>query len=147
MHTLARKRFPINTSNNICSRQHLHTPGFVGIKGHFRLLPRIRVSSSQFLVQGICFQLLYSPASLHSKVLQRKLNFLTMTSTTGWEYLTQETNSLLSILPNLQFNAWDVSYPGIFENTGHNVQFNPIPPGAATTINQFGTYNVRQLHV
>ena len=52
-----------------------------------------------------------------------------------------------SSLPNLQLNAWDVSYSGIFENTGHNVQFNPIPFGAATTINQFATYNVRQLHM
>ena len=147
MHTLARERFPINTSNNICSCQHLYTPGFVGIKGHFPLLPRIRVSSCQFLILVICFQLLYSPASLHSKVLQRKLNFLTITSKTGWEYVTQEMNSLLSILLNLQFNAWDISYPGIFENTGPNVQFNPILPGAATTINQFGTYNVRQLYV
>ena len=52
-----------------------------------------------------------------------------------------------SSLPNLQFNAWDVSYPGIFENTGHNVQFNPTTPGAATTINQFGTYGVQQFHM
>ena len=52
-----------------------------------------------------------------------------------------------SSLPDLQFNAWDVSYPGIFENTGHNVQFNPTTPGAATTVNQFGTYSVQQFHM
>ena len=47
----------------------------------------------------------------------------------------------------MQFNAWDVSYPGIFENTGHNIQFNPTTPGAATTMNQFRTYSVQQFHM
>ena len=50
-------------------------------------------------------------------------------------------------LSNLQFNAWDVSYSGVFKNTGHNVQFTPDNPGAATTINQFGTYDVQQFHM
>ena len=50
-------------------------------------------------------------------------------------------------LSNMPFNTWDVSYSGVFKNTGHNVQFTPTNPGAATTINQFGTYDVQQFHM
>ena len=51
-----------------------------------------------------------------------------------------------SILQNLIFTNWDGRVDGTFNNTGHNVQFNPSGVKSTSTVNQKGTYVLQQLH-
>lgn len=60
-----------------------------------------------------------------------------------WKHNVKESSQLTP----LQLSGWDVGYNGEFENTGHNVQFNPKRPGRATTTTFSGTYELQQVHM
>ena len=53
-----------------------------------------------------------------------------------------------TLFQNLMFNGYDEMVDGSFNNTGHNVQFNPSPSAPdASVVNHEGTYNLLQFHL
>lgn len=52
-----------------------------------------------------------------------------------------------SKLPGLLYSGWGTGYSGVFENTGHNVQFNPYVPDQAKTYSHRGIYLLKQFHM
>ena len=53
-----------------------------------------------------------------------------------------------TLFQNLMFNGYDGMVDGSFNNTGHNVQFNPSPSAPdASVVNHEGTYNLLQFHL